>query len=91
MFPRALRFKVHLGALTCKGQPDAPSVLMPCFTGITALTVFGCSFIGVKEFVQGLALYLNEEGAHDNELIIDKCVGTSENFNDLLWHLQMEK
>lgn len=46
------------------------------------LTVFSSSFIGVKEFVQGLALYLN--GAHNSELIMDNHAGTSENCNDLL-------
>ena len=82
LLPHALGFKVHLSPLTRKGQPDAPPILMPCSTGITILTVFGCSFTGVKEFAQGLALYLNEEGAGNNMLIMDKHAGTSENFND---------
>jgi len=36
------------------------------------LTVSGCSFTGVKEFVQGLALYLNEDGGGDIKLIMDR-------------------
>lgn len=45
---------------------------MPCSLGFTILILFSFFFTGVKEFVQGPTLYLNEEVAQNNKLIMNK-------------------